>query len=80
MWFTDASSHRENNKWKYKAVALEVATGEKLIETGEGSAQVRELRAVLLAAEHGATHIYTHMLFLKELPSGSVTGQLMIGR
>ncbi|XP_071884738.1 uncharacterized protein [Anas platyrhynchos] len=43
VWFTDASSHRENNKWKYKAVALEVATGEKLIETGEGSAQVDSL-------------------------------------
>lgn len=59
VWFTDASSYRENGKWKYKAVALEVATGEKLVETGEGSAQVGELRAVLLAAQHGASHIYT---------------------
>ncbi|KAK4819789.1 hypothetical protein QYF61_011389 [Mycteria americana] len=59
VWFTDASSHRENSKWKYKAVAVEVATGEKLIETGEGSAQVGELRAILLAAQHGASHIYT---------------------
>jgi len=59
VWFTDASSHRENNKWKYKAVALEVATGERVSETGEGSAQVGELKAVLLAAQYGASHIYT---------------------
>ncbi|GAB0209671.1 pol-like protein ENS-3 [Grus japonensis] len=57
--FTDASSYRQNHEWNYKAVALEVATGEKLSETGKGSAQVGELRAVLLAARHGASHIYT---------------------
>ncbi|GAB0209413.1 pol-like protein ENS-3 [Grus japonensis] len=34
VWFTDASSYRQNNEWNYKAVALEVATGEKLSETG----------------------------------------------
>ncbi|GAB0208371.1 pol-like protein ENS-3 [Grus japonensis] len=59
VWFTDASSYRQNNEWNYKAVALEVATGEKLSETGKGSAQVGELRAVLLATRHGASHIYT---------------------
>lgn len=40
-------------------MALEVATGQRLEETGKGSAQVGELRAVLLAAQHGASHIYT---------------------
>ncbi|GAB0208996.1 pol-like protein ENS-3 [Grus japonensis] len=35
VWFTDASSYRQNNEWNYKAVALEVATGEKLSETAE---------------------------------------------
>lgn len=70
VWFTDASSHRENNKWKYKAVALEVATGEKLIKTGEGSAQVGKLREFPLAAQHGATCIYTDShAVLKEPPS-----------
>lgn len=59
VWFTDSSSHRENNQRKYKAVALKVATGEKLIESGEGSAQTGELKAVLLAAQQGASHIYT---------------------
>lgn len=59
VWFTDGSSYRQNNEWKYKAVALEVATGQRLEETGKGSAQVGELRAVLLAAQHGASHIYT---------------------
>ncbi|NXO54347.1 POL5 protein, partial [Aramus guarauna] len=57
VWFTDASSYRQN-EWNYKAVALEVATGEKLSETGKGSAQVGELRAVLLATRRGASHIY----------------------
>lgn len=60
VWFTDASSHQENNERKYKAVALEVATGERLIETGKGSAQVGELRAVLLAMQHGTSYIYTN--------------------
>lgn len=59
VWFTDASSHRENNEQKYRAVALEVATGERLIERGKSSAQVGELRALLLAAQHDASYIYT---------------------
>ena len=59
MWFIDASSHPETNKWKYKAVVLEVATGERVSEKGEGSAQVGQLRVVLSAAQHGASHIYT---------------------
>ena len=33
--------------------------GERVSETGKGSAQVGELRAVLLAAQHGADYIYT---------------------
>ena len=33
--------------------------GDRLNKTGKGSAQVGELRAVLLAAQHGAHHIYT---------------------
>jgi len=59
VWFTDALSYRQNNEWNYNAVALEVATGERVSETGKGSAQVGELRAVLLAAQHGADYIYT---------------------
>lgn len=57
--FIDTSSYRQNNEWNYKAVALEEATRERLSETEKGSAQVRELRAVLLVAQHDASHIYT---------------------
>jgi len=71
VWFTDASSYRRNKEWNYNAVALEVATGEWVSETSKGSAQVGELRAVLLAVQHGADYIYTDSYaVLKELLSG----------
>lgn len=57
--FIDTSSYRQNNEWNYKAVALEEATRERLRETDKGSTQVGELRAVLLVAQHDASHIYT---------------------
>ncbi|XP_064008637.1 uncharacterized protein LOC135180213 [Pogoniulus pusillus] len=59
VWFTDASSRRVGLKWHYKAAALEISTGQTITEEGDGSAQVGELRALMLAAEHGATTIYT---------------------
>lgn len=59
--FIDTSSYRQNNEWNYKAVALEEATRERLSETEKGSAQVRELRAVLLVAQYAATFV---LLFL----------------
>ena len=33
--------------------------GERVSETGIGSAQVGELKAVFLAAQHGADYVYT---------------------
>lgn len=59
LWFTDASAGRIGLKWQYKAVALETGIGRSVREEGEGSAQVGELRALPLAAENGATPIYT---------------------
>ena len=47
------------SKWQYEAVALEVGTGKSVKEEGEGSAQVGELRALLLAIENGATIVCT---------------------
>lgn len=41
-------------------MALEVATGQSLDETGKGGVQVGELRSVLLAAQHDVSHIYTN--------------------
>ena len=35
LWFTDASSYRQNKEWNYNAVALEVATREQVSETGK---------------------------------------------
>ena len=46
VWFTDASSRREGKVWKYRAVALHVDSGDRIITEGEGSAQVGELTAV----------------------------------
>nr|XP_009922695.1 PREDICTED: uncharacterized protein LOC104321613 [Haliaeetus albicilla] len=59
VWFTDASAHQVGSKWQYKAVALEVGTGKTVEEEGEGSEQVGELCALLLATENGATIVYT---------------------
>ncbi|XP_063997032.1 ribonuclease H-like [Pogoniulus pusillus] len=59
VWFTDASSQRVGSKWHYKAMVLEIGTGQTVTEEGDGSAQVGELRALMLAAEHGAETIYT---------------------
>ncbi|KAK4810669.1 hypothetical protein QYF61_007469, partial [Mycteria americana] len=50
IWFTDASAKR--------AVALDITTGKQVVEEGEGSAQVGEIRAVVLAAQNGAKIIY----------------------
>ncbi|KAK4806386.1 hypothetical protein QYF61_016236 [Mycteria americana] len=58
IWFTDASAKRVNGKWQYKAVALHITTGKQVVEEGEGSAQVGEIRAVVLAAQNGAKVIY----------------------
>ncbi|KAK4810552.1 hypothetical protein QYF61_004515, partial [Mycteria americana] len=58
IWFTDASAKRVNGKWQYKAVALDITTGKQVVEEGEGSAQVGEIRAVVLAAQNGAKIIY----------------------
>ena len=58
VWFSDASAKRVDGKWQYKAVALEIKTGKQVIEEGEGSAQVGELRAVVLAAQNEAKAIY----------------------
>lgn len=52
-------SLRGNNEWKYKAVALESAIGQRLNGTDKGCTEVEELRAVLLATQQGANHIYT---------------------
>ncbi|XP_019330512.1 PREDICTED: uncharacterized protein LOC109279822 [Aptenodytes forsteri] len=57
IWFMDASATRVNGKWRYKATILEITTGKQVIE-GEGSAQVGELRAIVLAAQNGAKVIY----------------------
>ena len=46
VWFTDASSKREGKVWKYRAVALHVDSGDRIVTEGEGSAQVGELIAV----------------------------------
>lgn len=59
VWFTDASACRIGSKWQYKAAALEMSTGKSVTEEGEGSAQVGELRALLLAVENGTTAVYT---------------------
>ena len=45
-----------------KAAALEVTAGKQVIEGGEGSAQVGELRAVVLAAQNGAKVILCRLL------------------
>lgn len=37
----------------------DVTGGQRLNETDKGSAEVEELRAVLLATQQGANHIYT---------------------
>lgn len=64
VWFTDASSKREGKVWKYRAVALHVDSGERIITEGEGSAQVGELVAVWSVIKREAenkesTFIYT---------------------
>jgi len=46
VWFTDASARHEGEVWKYRAVALQIPTEEKITTEGEGSAQVGELVAV----------------------------------
>ncbi|KAK4807137.1 hypothetical protein QYF61_018478, partial [Mycteria americana] len=58
IWFTDASAKRVHGKWQYKAVALDITTGKQVVEEGEGSAQVGEIRAVVWAAQNGAKIIY----------------------
>ena len=50
IWFTDASAKRVNGKWQYNTIALDITTSKQVIEGGEGSAQVGEIRAVVLAA------------------------------
>ena len=57
FWFMDASAKRVNSKWQYKTFALDITTGKQVIE-GEGSAQVGEIRAVVLAAQNRAKIIY----------------------
>lgn len=44
-------------KWKYRAVAFNVQTGMELVEERMGSAQVRMLKAVLLAVREKAKTI-----------------------
>lgn len=58
VWFTDASAVQKNRTWQYTAVALEIKTGRTEIEKGEGSAQIGELQAVLLAVKFGTQYIY----------------------
>ena len=63
-WFTDASAKREGRTWKYRAVALQIRTDQKIITEGEGSAQVGELVAVWSVFQHEAQsaspiYIYT---------------------
>jgi len=57
IWFTNASAKRINEKWQCRAATLEINTSKQVIEEGEGSAQVGELRAVVLAAQIGAQAI-----------------------
>lgn len=57
-WFTDASVKCIDGKWKYRAVALNIQTGMEVVEEGMGSAQVRELKAALLALKEKAKIIY----------------------
>ncbi|XP_032530464.1 uncharacterized protein LOC116780089 [Chiroxiphia lanceolata] len=64
VWFTDASARREGKVWKYRAVALHVDSGNRVVTEGEGSAQVGELVAVWSvftreADTEGDTYIYT---------------------
>lgn len=59
MWFTDPSPHPVGSRGQNEAAAHETGTGKTITEEGEGSAQVGELRAFLVAAENGATIIYT---------------------
>ena len=58
VWFTDASAKRTDGKRQYGAAALEINTGRQVIEEREGSAQVGQCRAVVLAAQNGANAIY----------------------
>ncbi|KAK4828000.1 hypothetical protein QYF61_022777, partial [Mycteria americana] len=58
IWFTEASAKSVNGKWQYKAVALDITTGKQVVEEGEGSAQVGEIRAVVLVAQNRAKIIY----------------------
>ena len=58
IWFTDASAQRIKGKWQYRAMALDITTGKQVVEDGGGSAQVGELRAVVLAAQNGGKAIY----------------------
>lgn len=57
VWFTDASVKRIDGKWKYRVVALNIQTGMEVVE-GMRSAQVRKLKAVLLALKEKARTIY----------------------
>lgn len=51
--------YEKNQTQQYTAVALEIKTGRTEIEKGEGTAQIGELRAALLAVKFGAQIIYT---------------------
>lgn len=58
VWFTDASAKCLNGKWKYRAVALNIEMGVEVIGKALGSAQVGELKAVLLAVKENAKMVY----------------------
>ncbi|RMB96167.1 hypothetical protein DUI87_27228 [Hirundo rustica rustica] len=51
-WFTDASARWEGKVWRYRAAALHISSGERIITEGEGSAQVGELIAVWSVFQH----------------------------
>lgn len=52
------SHKRVNGKWQYKGIAVDITTGKQVIKEGEGSAQVEEIRAVVLGTQNGSKVIY----------------------
>lgn len=55
---TPTENNWVNGKWQYKGIALDITSDKQVIEEGEGSAQVEEIRAVVLAAQNGTKIIH----------------------